>query len=147
MAIVTQKVTRNAEEVVSPTPLDGMSVVEIAIPFSAEELKKRVPHFERIISALDYTPDPIETYYGRPLPVQLIRRYAEAATRRAETESLDDGSWYAEIRNFPGVWAQGDSEEEVLKELVTVVRDWALLKIKDKDHDLPVIDEIDLNVL
>ncbi len=94
-----------------------------------------------------YEPDPLEVLYGRPLPAQLIRRYAMLAAHRADTERLEDGSWYAEIRNFPGAWAQADSEEGAIKELETVVRDWTLLKIQDKDRDLPVIDEIDLNIL
>jgi predicted RNase H-like HicB family nuclease len=147
MAIVTQKATRNVERVVSPTPVEEMNIEEIVLPLSAEEVKERLPYIERIISALDYEPDPLEIYCGRPLPVQLIKRYAKRAARRARTERLDDGSWYAEIRNFPGVWAQSDSEEGVVREIETVVRDWALLKIRDKDRDLPIIDEIDLNVV
>lgn len=113
----------------------------------AEELRQRVPGAERILNALNYEPDPLEIRYGRPLPVQLIKRYAALAARRAGVERLDDGSWYTEVRNFPGVWAQGDSEEEAIKELETAVRDWTLIKIQDKDRDLPVIDEIDLNAL
>lgn len=112
-----------------------------------EELRRRVPGADRILSALAYEPDPLEVHYGRPLPVQLIRRYALLAAQRADTEQLEDGGWYAEIRNFPGVWAQGSSEEEAAKELEAVVRDWVLLKIQDKDRDLPIIDEIDLNAL
>ncbi len=69
------------------------------------------------------------------------------AALRADTERLDDGSWYADIRGFPGVWAQGDSEDEAREEIETVVRDWTVLKILDEDRDLPVIGMIDLNVL
>lgn len=89
----------------------------------------------------------LEVHYGRPLPIQLIGRYAMLVAWRAETERLDDGSWYADSRNFPGVWAQGASEKEALKELESVVRDWALLKIANQDKDLPIIGQIDLNVL
>lgn len=81
------------------------------------------------------------------LPMQLIEKYARLAARRGQIEQLEDGSWYAEIRDFPGVWAQGDSEEEVLKELRAVVRDWTLLKIEDRDRDLPEVGTLDLNVL
>ncbi len=69
------------------------------------------------------------------------------AASRADTERLDDGGWYAEVPGFPGVWAQEDSESEVIKQIETVVRDWTVLKILDKDRDLPVIGMIDLNVL
>jgi predicted RNase H-like HicB family nuclease len=130
--------TQNAEEIHT-----AYRVEEIDI----EELRQRVPEVDRVLAALDLEPDPLEVRYGRPLPVQLIRRYAMLAAWRAETERLDDGSWYAEIRGFPGVWAQGNSEREALKELESVVRDWVLLKVVDQDNDLPIIDEIDLNAL
>jgi predicted RNase H-like HicB family nuclease len=138
MATQTHNVTRNVEDIDTASRIEEINI---------EELKRRVPGAERISEALDYHPDPLEIRYGRPLPVQLINRYAMLAALRAETERLQDGSWYAEIRNFPGVWAQGQTEEEAIEQLKTVVRDWALLKIQDKDRDLPIIDEIDLNVL
>lgn len=112
-----------------------------------EQVRELFPGVERVLRAARYEPDPLEVYYDRPLPVQLIKRYAMLAALRADTERLGDGSWYAEIRGFPGVWAQGDSESEAIEEIETVVRDWATLKILDKDRDLPVIGMIDLNVL
>lgn len=101
----------------------------------------------RIVLVRQYEPDVLEVRYGLALPSQLVRKYALLAAGRAETERLQDGTWYAEIPGFPGVWAQGESEEEVVRELETVVRDWALLKIQDKDRDLPIIGLINLNVL
>lgn len=127
----------------------AQNVEDVDTASPVEELKRLLPEeqVERILRALDHEPDPIEARYGRPLPVQLITRYAMLATWRAEAERLDDGSWYADINGFPGVWAQGDSEQEALKNVEAVVRDWVLLKIMDRDRDLPIIDEIDLNVL
>lgn len=125
----------------------AVNVEEIETAIPREEVRRRFPDAERILRALDYEPDPLEVRYGRPLPVQLIRRYAILAALRAQTERLGDGSWYAEVQGFPGVWTQGESERKALREIETVVRDWALLKIQDKDRDLPVIGEIDLNVL
>jgi predicted RNase H-like HicB family nuclease len=147
MAIVTQSASQNAEKVVSPSPMKELHMEEIVLPISSEEMEERFPYLKRIINALDYVPDPLEKYYGRPLPVQLINRYANRAARRAHSERLEDGSWYAEIRNFPGVWAQSDTKEGAIQEIEAVIRDWALLKIQDEDKDLPIIDEIDLNVL
>lgn len=138
MATQVHTQTQNVEEIDTAARVEEIDI---------EELKQRVPNAERILNALNYEPDPLEVRYGRPLPVQLIRRYAMLAARRAETELLEDGSWYADIRNFPGVWAQGDSEEEAVRELEVVVRDWTLLKIQDRDGDLPLVDDIDLNVL
>ncbi len=119
----------------------------IKIALSPEQLREHFPDVERILRAAHYEPDPVEVYYERSLPVQLIKRYAMLAALRADTERLDDGSWYAEVPGFPGVWAQADSESEAIKEVETVVRDWTVLKILDKDKDLPVIGMIDLNVL
>lgn len=130
--------TQNVEEIDTAFRIEEIDL---------EELKRLIPGAERVIRALNYEPDPEEIRYGRPLPMQLIRRYALLATQRAVTEKLDDGSWYAEVAKLPGVWAQGASEKETLTALESVVRDWALLKIVDQDKDLPVIDEVDLNVL
>ena len=51
----------------------------------------------------------------------------------AEYKKLDDGSWYAEIPEFQGVWANGDSVEQCRNELVTVLEEWLLLKVRDGD--------------
>ncbi len=119
----------------------------IELALTREQVERLFPGMERVLRAARYEPDPIEVYYDRPLPMQLIKRYAMLAALRADTERLDDGSWYADIRGFPGVWAQGDSEDEAREEIKTVVRDWTVLKILDEDRDLPVIGMIDLNVL
>lgn len=130
--------TQNAEDIHTASRVEEIDI---------EELKQRVPEVDRVLAALDLPSDPLEVRYGRPLPVQLITRYAKLAALRADTERLESGDWYAEIRGFPGVWADGASEEEAAKKLESVVRDWALLKIMDGDRDLPVVDLIDLNVL
>ena len=85
--------------------------------------------------------------WRRPLPMQLIRQYAEAAARRAVTRGLEDGSWFAEIEGFPGVWASEPSQKQVLDVLEEVVYEWVLLKIRDEDRDLPVLESLDLNAL
>ena len=80
------------------------------------------------------------------LPIQLIEKYAEVAVRHANLKQYPDG-WVATILGFPGVWAKEHSKEQVLEVLKEVVLDWTLLKIEHRDHDLPVIEEIDFNVL
>ena len=84
---------------------------------------------------------------GRELPIQLIRRYVDRAMRRAETKQYPDGQWFAEIPGFPGVWGSQDSEAAALDELRETLHEWVLLKIQDRDRDLPVLDFINLNVL
>jgi predicted RNase H-like HicB family nuclease len=80
------------------------------------------------------------------LPMQLIEKYVEVAVRHATLKRHPDG-WVATILGFPGVWTKERSKEQALEVLKEVVRDWTLLKIQHKDKDLPVIEEIDLNVL
>jgi hypothetical protein len=80
------------------------------------------------------------------LPMQLIEQYVNAAVRHAILKRHPDG-WFATILGFPGVWAKEGSEEKALEVLKEVLLDWTLLKIEHQDHDLPVIEEIDLNVL
>ncbi len=67
--------------------------------------------------------------------------------QRAEFKQYPDGSWFAEIRGFPGVWANQPSESATEEELRETLYEWVVLKIQDRDQDLPVIDFIDLNVL
>lgn len=133
MPVGVKKLAQNAEEIRTTS--------------TVEEIEQELPESYDLVLVRRYEPDLLEIRYGLTLPSQLIRRYAKLAAHRAETERLQDGSWYAEIPGFSGVWAQGDSEEEVIGELETVVRDWALLKIQDKDRNLPIIGLIDLNEL
>jgi predicted RNase H-like HicB family nuclease len=80
------------------------------------------------------------------LPMQLIEKYADIAARHATLKWYPDG-WFAKIPGFQGVWAQERTEEKTLEVLKEVVADWTLLKIEHHDKDLPVLEEIDLNVL
>jgi predicted RNase H-like HicB family nuclease len=69
----------------------------------------------------------------------MIVEYCQKAIERAEYKKLADGSWFAEIPRFQGVWANGDSVEKCRKELFTVLEEWLLLKVKDGD----VIPDVD----
>jgi hypothetical protein len=82
------------------------------------------------------------------LPMQIIRKYAElAAWGHGSLKRLPDGGWSAAIPGFEGVWASESTKEETLEALNDTVLDWAILKIQHKDKDLPILEEIDLNVL
>lgn len=78
-------------------------------------------------------------------PEQLVMRFVDTALRRAFTERLPDGSWYAEIKVLPGVWAQGATEDDALRELRTVLEDWVALKLRMRHRDFPVLGGVDLN--
>jgi len=63
----------------------------------------------------------------------MLGEYIQGAIESAEYKKLEDGSWFAEIPGFNGVWANGKSVEECRKELIEVLEEWIVLKIKDKD--------------
>lgn len=75
----------------------------------------------------------------------MLVEYIQAVIETADYKKLDDGSWFAETAGFEGVWANGKSVEECRKELVEVLEEWLILKIKDKET-LPVVKGIDINI-
>lgn len=85
--------------------------------------------------------------FRRPLPMQLLRNYAATAARHGVTRQLEDETWFAEIEGFAGVWTNEPSQKEALDALEEVVFEWAILKIRDEDRDLPVLESLDLNAL
>ena len=108
---------------------------------------KGVYHFEGMwdeVVATDSSFD--KTTYSRPLPTQLLRTYVDAAVGHANVRKLD-GRWFSEIAGFEGVWALEDTAQEALDVLREVVYEWVLMKIRDQDRDLPVLESLDLNAL
>lgn len=75
----------------------------------------------------------------------MLTTYIGKALEHALFEGLEDGQWYGEIPLCPGVWATGASQEECRKELQEVLEGWLLLKLRDNDPDIPVIDGVCLN--
>jgi predicted RNase H-like HicB family nuclease len=75
----------------------------------------------------------------------MLVEYIQATMEDAEYKKLEDGSWFAEIPGFEGIWANGKSVEECRRELIEVLEEWLILKIKDKDP-IPVVKGIDINV-
>jgi predicted RNase H-like HicB family nuclease len=76
----------------------------------------------------------------------VLIRYCTEALQRAAYKVLEDGSWFAEIPGFTGVWANAETVEATREELYEVLQEWLLLKLRDGD-ELPVVGGIDLNVL
>lgn len=68
----------------------------------------------------------------------MIIEYCQKAIEKAEYKKLEDGTWFSEIPGFRGVWANGKSVEECRKELITVLEEWVVLKLRDKDPIPPV---------
>ena len=69
----------------------------------------------------------------------MIFEYCQKAIEKAEYKKLDDGTWYAEVPGFRGVWANAETVEECRKELISVLEEWVVLKLRDGD----VVPEVD----
>jgi len=63
----------------------------------------------------------------------MLLEYIQKALEKAEYKVLDDGSWFAEISGFEGVWANAGTVEECRRELMEVLEEWLVLKISDGD--------------
>ena len=76
----------------------------------------------------------------------MLTEYIHAALKRGEYKKLEDQSWFAEIPGFEGVWANGGTIEECRAELLEVLEEWLILKLRDSDP-IPRLEGLDLEVL
>ena len=74
-----------------------------------------------------------------------MSQYIEKALERAEYKRLDDGTWFADIQGFTGVWANAPSVEACRKELLEVLEEWLLLKLRDQDP-IPGVEGIEIKI-
>ena len=75
----------------------------------------------------------------------MLERYIQAVMGGARYKQLEDGTWFAEIPGFQGVWANGSTVETCRQELIEVLEEWIFLKARDKDL-LPVVSGVDINI-
>ena len=74
----------------------------------------------------------------------ILTNYVANAMNEATYKILDDGSYYGEIPECVGVWANEQTLEYCRQVLQEVLEEWLLLKLKDKDR-LPALGGVDLN--
>ena len=75
----------------------------------------------------------------------MIFEYCKKALEKADYRVLDDGTWFAEISGFRGVWANGTTVEECREELITVLEEWIILKLSDREP-IPEIEGIKMKI-
>lgn len=76
----------------------------------------------------------------------MLTQYIQAAMRQAKYEILpDDGTYYGEIPELQGVWANEPTLEGCREELQSRLEAWILFRVS-KNLRLPVLEGIDLNV-
>jgi predicted RNase H-like HicB family nuclease len=71
--------------------------------------------------------------------------YIRAAMRQATYEILSDGTFYGEIPDFQGVYANAKTREACREELREVLEGWVLLGLR-LGHSLPGVDGIELSI-
>lgn len=76
----------------------------------------------------------------------ILPEYIRAAMSHIQYETIeDDGSVFATIPGFDGLWANAPTKAAVNEELESALEGWLLLGIAHH-HPLPVIDGMDLMV-
>lgn len=75
----------------------------------------------------------------------MILEYVNKALERSVYKKLEDGTWFAEIPGFEGVWANAATVESCRRELVEVLEEWLLLKLRDHDA-IPTLDGVDIRI-
>ena len=75
----------------------------------------------------------------------MLTEYIQAALKKALYKKLEDNTWFAEIPGFEGLWANAGTVEECRNELIEVLEEWVLLKIRDADP-LPIVEGFTIRV-
>lgn len=74
----------------------------------------------------------------------MLTDYIHAAMKRATYEILEDGTFFGEIPEMEGLWANSKTLEQCREELQSGLEDWILLGLRFGDY-IPIVDGIDLN--
>lgn len=76
----------------------------------------------------------------------MLSKSIQAAMRKAKYEILsDDRTYYGEIPEFGGVYANSDTLEGCREELEEVLEEWILFRIS-RNLSLPVVEGIELKI-
>ena len=77
--------------------------------------------------------------------MRLVGLWAEVAVAHARVRAIrDPAGFVATVAGIEGAWGFGDSSEEALEELESVLIDWASLKLEDGDDDIPSMEGVHL---
>ena len=76
----------------------------------------------------------------------MLNQYITAALRQAKYEILpDDGTFYGEIPDFQGVYANAETLEDCRDELAEVLEEWIFFRIS-RNLSLPVVNGLHLAI-
>lgn len=89
----------------------------------------------------------VEPIPGGSVLEKLLAQWAGAAVSHAVVRSIDDpAGLVATVVGIDGAWGFGNSPEEALEDLKSVLIDWAALKLADGDDDIPSMEGVHLVV-
>ena len=75
----------------------------------------------------------------------MLTEYIRAAMRHATYEILEDKTYYGEVPELLGVWANEDTLEGCRDELQSALEDWILFRVAN-NMPVPAIDGLELTV-
>lgn len=76
----------------------------------------------------------------------MLINYIDSAMKLAKYDILkDDNTFYGEIPEFNGVWANAENLETCREELREVLEEWILLRVS-KNLPIPEVDGINLKI-
>jgi len=75
----------------------------------------------------------------------MLSEYIQKALEKARYKVLEDGTWFAEIPDFEGIWANAATVEECRRELMEVLEEWLVFKIRDRDP-IPKIEGVGIQI-
>ena len=76
----------------------------------------------------------------------MLSEYLRAAMHHAKYELLsDDGSFYGEIPDFQGVYANQATLESCREQLEEVLEEWVLFRVS-RNLELPVVDGLKIEI-
>jgi predicted RNase H-like HicB family nuclease len=76
----------------------------------------------------------------------MIRKYIQTAMEHASYEILqDDGMYYGEIKECPGVYSNAPTLEKCRNELEEVLEEWILFRVY-KNLEIPPIDNVEIKI-
>ncbi len=106
---------------------------------------------ERLLSSGQTDDESAASHEDDPAPnrgaalMRLVGLWAEVAVAHATVRAIrDPAGFVATVAGIEGAWGFGDSSEEALEELESVLIDWASLKLEDGDDDIPSMEGVHL---
>lgn len=75
----------------------------------------------------------------------MLTEYVAAALRLAHYELMEDGQFFADVPELPGVWASASTLAACRDELREVIEDWLLVGLRQGEA-MPVISQTSFGV-